>query len=168
MIILLYLIVITGWALLILIIKCRKAREKRIALERQQAQLQNAVHVIQIGNQFYDVIPVSRCHHSNSRCRSYHIRHSDSNSHINPTFVLDEGVYPSASASSIEAPPSYDDVIRLPNQYPKRNSSNNENPPTLEEIERVNSNTTINSQSTAIFITSQDHNLTTNRDTTLR
>ncbi|XP_070499812.1 uncharacterized protein [Chironomus tepperi] len=167
MIILLYLIVITGWALLILIIKCRKAREKRIAMERHQAQLQNAVHVIQIGNQFYDVIPVSRCQHSNSRCRSYHIRQSESNSHVNPTFVLDEGVYPSAPASNIEAPPSYDDVIRLPNQYPKRNSTNNEHPPTLEEIERNNSNTTINSESTAIFVTSQDYNLTTPRNATI-
>lgn len=36
MIILLYLAVISGWALLILLIKCRKAREKRIAMEQQQ------------------------------------------------------------------------------------------------------------------------------------
>lgn len=72
-----------------------------------------------------------------------------------------------APASSIEAPPSYDDVIRLPNQYPKRNSSNSENPPTLEEIERDNSSTTVNSQSTAIYVTSQDHNLTTNRNASL-
>lgn len=36
MIILLYLIVIFGWALLILVIKCRKAREKRIALAQQE------------------------------------------------------------------------------------------------------------------------------------
>jgi hypothetical protein len=38
MIILLYLIVILGWALLILIIKCRKAREKRIALAQQEGE----------------------------------------------------------------------------------------------------------------------------------
>lgn len=36
MIILLYLIVIFGWALLILVIKCRKAREKRIAMAQQE------------------------------------------------------------------------------------------------------------------------------------
>lgn len=122
MIILLYLTVIFGWALLILVIKCRKAREKRIALAQQEgthyenvlgradifiwshvsAQTQNAVHVIQIGNSFYDVIPITnpsstRCHH-NCR-RGYQIRHSTSNSslnaHTNPTFVLDEGIYPS-------------------------------------------------------------------------
>jgi hypothetical protein len=72
------------------------------------AQTQNAVHVIQIGNSFYDVIPianpssssVSRCHH-HSYCRRSYIRHSTSNSslnlnaHTNPTFVLDEGIYPS-------------------------------------------------------------------------
>ena len=73
-----------------------------------------------------------------------------------------------APASSLEAPPCYDDVIRLPNQYPKRNSANNESPPTLEEIERDNSNTTINSQSTAIFVTSQDYNLATNQNVTSR
>lgn len=39
MIILLYLVVIFGWALLILIIKCRKAREKRIAMEQQEGEL---------------------------------------------------------------------------------------------------------------------------------
>lgn len=38
MIILLYLIVILGWALLILVIKCRKAREKRIALAQQEGE----------------------------------------------------------------------------------------------------------------------------------
>jgi flagellar biogenesis protein FliO len=38
MIILLYLIVIFGWALLIMIIKCRKAREKRIALAQQEGE----------------------------------------------------------------------------------------------------------------------------------
>lgn len=128
MIILLYLIVISGWALLILLIKCRKAREKRIAMEQQQgmtrigifgicvtkitinflpfsAQIQNAVHVIQIGNSFYDVIPISRCSHSHSRCRGFHIRNSESNSslsqansHVNPSFILEEGVYPSGRA----------------------------------------------------------------------
>jgi hypothetical protein len=38
MIILLYLVVIFGWALLILVIKCRKAREKRIALAQQEGK----------------------------------------------------------------------------------------------------------------------------------
>lgn len=112
MIILLYLIVIFGWAILILIIKCRKAREKRIALAQQEeAQAQAAVHVIQIGNNFYDVIPitnsatgVTRCpHHQHSHCRRF--RHSSSNnslnhnSHSNPTFILDEGVYPTSGKS---------------------------------------------------------------------
>lgn len=109
MIILLYLIVIFGWAILILIIKCRKAREKRIAMAQQEeAQAQAAVHVIQIGNNFYDVIPitnsgtgVARCpHHQHSHCRRF--RHSSSNSslnhnsHSNPTFILDEGIFPTS------------------------------------------------------------------------
>lgn len=109
MIILLYLIVILGWALLILIIKCRKAREKRIALAQQEAQIDSAVHVIQIGNTFYDVIPISnpsasvtRCHHHSHCRRGYQMRHCDSenslnaNSHTNPTFVMDEGIFPSS------------------------------------------------------------------------
>ena len=114
MIILLYLIVILGWALLILVIKCRKAREKRIALAQQEAQMENSVHVIQIGNTFYDVIPITnpsssttRCHHHSHCRRGFHMRHCDSNSslnvnsHTNPTFVMDEGIFPSGEFSKI-------------------------------------------------------------------
>lgn len=194
MIILLYLIVILGWALLILVIKCRKAREKRIALAQQEAQIENSVHVIQIGNTFYDVIPitnpsssVTHCHHHSHCRRGYHMRHCDSNSslnansHTNPTFVMDEGVFPGgelikgclisqnlrqfilAPAAGLEAPPSYDEVIRLPNQYPKLNNSTavtvSENPPpTIAEIEaNGDSVTTITSLSPAV-ITSQQRN----------
>lgn len=39
MIILLYLIVIFGWALLIMVIKCRKAREKRIAMAQAEGKI---------------------------------------------------------------------------------------------------------------------------------
>lgn len=117
---------IFGWALLILVIKCRKAREKRIALAQQEglmeclyfivilncffiAQNQNAVHVIQIGNTFYDVIPITnpsapitRCHHHSHCNRVYNSHHSDTdNSHTNPTFVLDEGVYPSGEIAKV-------------------------------------------------------------------
>lgn len=38
MIILLYLIVIVAWALTILLIRCRKAREKRMALAQQEGR----------------------------------------------------------------------------------------------------------------------------------
>lgn len=127
------------------------------------AQNQNAVHVIQIGNTFYDVIPitnpsasVTRCHHHSHCRRGFHI-HSDSNSslnanaHTNPTFILDEGIYP--SAPNIEAPPPpYEDVIRLPQQYPKLSNSaaatpiSEIPPPTIAEIEG-NSITTITSLS---------------------
>lgn len=155
------------------------------------AQTQGAVHVIQIGNSFYDVIPITnpssstaRCHHHGHCRRGFHIRHSasnsslDINSHTNPTFVLDEGVYPSgkpqksaavdfstyfaisAPPPGLEAPPSYDEVIRLPNHYPKITSSTsvtpvNENPPTIAEIEaNGHSITTLTSSSPAV-ITSQ-------------
>ncbi|CRL03541.1 CLUMA_CG016568, isoform A [Clunio marinus] len=179
MIILLYLIVILGWALLILIIKCRKAREKRIAMAEPQNQ--NAIHVIQIGNTFYDVIPINnpsasvarcprRCHHHSHCRRSVRVQRSESNSsinninaHTNPSFVLDEGVYPGAPPSGLEAPPSYDEVIRLPNQYPKITSSstvvtpiNEHPPPTIAEIEgNDNSITTITSLSPAVFSNQQ-------------
>jgi hypothetical protein len=60
-------------------------------------------------------------------------------------------------------PPSYDEVIRLPNQYPKLTSTyaSTENlpPPTLEEIERgSHSITTITSQTPAI-ITQPNHRI---------
>lgn len=115
--------------MLVLVIKCRKAREKRIALARQEgekfkyfrnsimtfkvisAQSQNGVHVVQIGNSFYDVIPITspsasitRCHHHSQCQRAYHMRSSDSssslnaNAHSNPTFILDEGVFPSGKS----------------------------------------------------------------------
>lgn len=156
------------------------------------AQTQGAVHVIQIGNSFYDVIPITnpsastaRCHHHAHCRRGFSIRHStsnsslDINSHTNPTFVLDEGVFPSgkhrhsseegflknfailAPPPGLEAPPSYDEVIRLPNQYPKITSSTsvtpvNENPPTIAEIEaNGHSITTLTSSSPAV-ITSQN------------
>lgn len=53
-------------------------------------------------------------------------------------------------------PPSYDEVIRLPNQYPKINSTHasteNLPPPTLDELERGNySIATITSQTPAII-----------------
>lgn len=60
-----------------------------------------------------------------------------------------------APAPSHEMPPSYDEVIRLPNQYPKRDSvhASRENlpPPTIEEIEGSHSITTITSQTPAII-----------------
>jgi hypothetical protein len=101
------------------------------------------------------------------------------NAHTNPTFVLDEGIYPSGKFSdqfyrnmkqekkslflseappvSNELPPSYEEVIRLPSQYPKLNSTTatpeNENPPpTIAEIEA-------NEQSSSpALITSQQRN----------
>lgn len=53
-------------------------------------------------------------------------------------------------------PPSYDEVIRLPNQYPKRTESRenleNSPPPTMAEIEEGNhSIATITSQTPAII-----------------
>lgn len=111
MIILLYLCVILGWALLILVIKCRKAREKRILLQQQQeAQAQAAVHVIQIGNSFYDVIPItnngSRCSldHPHS-CRRFLTSNSTNSlnrqSHTNPSFIMDESVFPNGNIGEL-------------------------------------------------------------------
>ena len=113
MIILLYLCVILGWALLILVIKCRKAREKRLLLQQQQeAQAQAAVHVIQIGNNFYDVIPItnngSRCsldHTHPHTCRRFLQSNSTSSlnrqSHTNPSFIMDESIFPSENMGKI-------------------------------------------------------------------
>ena len=148
--------------------------------------------MIQIGNTFYDVIPitnpsasVSRCNHHSHCRRGFHIRHSDSNSslnpnsHTNPTFVLDEGVYPTGKLqeledlsvefnefflgppAGLEAPPSYEEVIRLPNQYPKLTNATSvtsihDNPPTIAEIEaNGQSITTITSSSPAVITNQQ-------------
>lgn len=52
-------------------------------------------------------------------------------------------------------PPSYDEVIRLPNQYPKINSPD-QPPPTIEEIERGNHSITTISSNTPAIITQQN------------
>jgi hypothetical protein len=67
----------------------------------------------------------------------------------------------SAPSAGLELPPSYDEVIRLPNQYPKLNSTTvtpvSENPPpTIAEIEaNGHSITTISSLSPAVFTNQQ-------------
>lgn len=134
------------------------------------------------------MIPVtnpSRCHHSHPCRRGYQIRQSSSNlslnAHTNPTFVLDEGVYPSGkmvnqfneneiseciSAPPVrnELPPSYDEVIRLPNQYPKPQSTlatpegDNEHPPTIAEIEASEQSIATISSSSPALITNQQRN----------
>lgn len=63
------------------------------------------------------------------------------------------------AAPNYELPPSYEEVVNLPNQYPKRTQST-ENleapPPTIAEIEALNSITTI-TQHTPAIITQHQH-----------
>lgn len=53
--------------------------------------------------------------------------------------IIESILHSLAPTAGLEAPPSYDEVIRLPNQYPKLNSTTatpvTENPPSIEEIE---------------------------------
>jgi hypothetical protein len=63
---------------------------------------------------------------------------------------------PAPSDSNSELPPSYDEVIRLPNQYPKRSSSVHDDPPTLEELEENNSIMTISANTPAVFTQSRE------------
>uniref|UniRef100_A0A336KCF2 CSON006894 protein n=1 Tax=Culicoides sonorensis TaxID=179676 RepID=A0A336KCF2_CULSO len=141
-----YLSLILGWIFLILMLKCKRARAKRLAEELEQATVVAAqpCHVIQIGSNYYDIIPVSSSNNfSNYRscineCDVQHrLRNADSNNnmtieetpittnsntsqitHTNPAFILDNGgIFP--SSTNCDLPPSYEDVMRLPTSFPK-------------------------------------------------
>lgn len=143
MIIFLYLILVLAWALLIIILKCKKARAKRLAELQEAAQ---PVHVVQIGSNLYDIMSIQHHHHHLGRAPPYgtvydclatgdHHHQSSSSTvgmapnggggrstvtHSNAAFVGDDGsVYPGSHISPLEPPPSYDEVIRLPAHYPK-------------------------------------------------
>lgn len=134
MIIFLYLILVLAWALLIVILKCKKARAKRLA-ELQEAAQQ--VHVVQIGSNLYDIMAIQAHHHHNGRppygtvydCLGTHDGYggagqtrssSTAVTHSNAAFIGDDGsVYPGSNIAPLEPPPSYDEVIRLPAHYPK-------------------------------------------------
>lgn len=142
MIIFLYLILVLAWALLIIILKCKKARAKRLA-ELQEAS--QPVHVVQIGSNLYDIMSIQHHHHTHPMGRvppygtvydclgtgdHQHHHHGttpgsngggrSSVTHSNAAFVGDDGsVYPGSHISPLEPPPSYDEVIRLPAHYPK-------------------------------------------------
>lgn len=148
MIIFLYLILVLAWALLIIILKCKKARAKRLAELQEAAQ---PVHVVQIGSNLYDIMSIQHHqHHHLGRVPPYgtvydclattgdhqhHHHHSSTGTtgaggggrslttsvtHSNAAFVGDDGsIYPGSHISPLEPPPSYDEVIRLPAHYPK-------------------------------------------------
>lgn len=132
MIIFLYLILVLAWALLIIILKCKKARAKRLAELQEAAQ---PVHVVQIGSNLYDIMSIQHHHHHRPPYGTMydclgpadhpssgvgHARSSTSVTHSNAAFVGDDGsVYPGSNIPPLEPPPSYDEVIRLPAHYPK-------------------------------------------------
>lgn len=147
MIIFLYLILVLAWALLIIILKCKKARAKRLAELQEAAQ---PVHVVQIGSNLYDIMSIQHHHHTHPLGRvppygtvydclgtgDHHHHHGSTTgsngggaggrslttsvTHSNAAFVGDDGsVYPGSHISPLEPPPSYDEVIRLPAYYPK-------------------------------------------------
>lgn len=131
MIIFLYLILVLAWALLIVILKCKKARAKRLA-ELQEAAQQ--VHVVQIGSNLYDIMTIQHHHHRPPYGTVYDClgtndgyggggqTRSTTNTvtHSNAAFIGDDGsVYPGSNIAPLEPPPSYDEVIRLPAHYPK-------------------------------------------------
>lgn len=132
MIIFLYLILVLAWALLIVILKCKKARAKRLAELQEAAQ---PVHVVQIGSNLYDIMAIQHHHHhsrppygtvydclgANDGYGGGQTRSSTTTvTHSNAAFIGDDGsVYPGSNIPPIEPPPSYDEVIRLPAHYPK-------------------------------------------------
>lgn len=116
-----YLLLIVGWILLILVLKCKRARAKRIAEEAAVAAAAAAqqCHVIQIGSNYYDIIPSNHGFSSSSCHRSCSSNLHLDDSHSNPAFIIDEpGVFPT-NGSLPDLPPSYEDVMRLPSSYPK-------------------------------------------------
>ncbi|XP_050075541.1 uncharacterized protein LOC126562976 [Anopheles maculipalpis] len=124
MIIFLYLILVLAWALLIIILKCKKARAKRLAEQEEMAQ---PVHVVQIGSNLYDIMSLHRDNYSgvyscleHGTIAQHRQRASASVTHSNAAFVGDDGsVYPGNGMVALEPPPSYEEVIRLPAYYPK-------------------------------------------------
>ncbi|XP_053675789.1 uncharacterized protein LOC128726033 [Anopheles nili] len=125
MIIFLYLILVLAWALLIIILKCKKARAKRLAEQEEIAQ--QPVHVVQIGSNLYDIMSLQRDNYSGVYgCHEHGIiaqhrqRASASVTHSNAAFIGDDGaIYPGNGMVAMEPPPSYEEVIRLPAYYPK-------------------------------------------------
>uniref|UniRef100_A0AAG5DIU0 Uncharacterized protein n=1 Tax=Anopheles atroparvus TaxID=41427 RepID=A0AAG5DIU0_ANOAO len=124
MIIFLYLILVLAWALLIIILKCKKARAKRLA---EQEEMTQQVHVVQIGTNLYDIMSLHRDNYSgvyscmeHGTIAQHRQRSSTSVTHSNAAFIGDDGsVYPGNSMVALEPPPSYEEVIRLPAYYPK-------------------------------------------------
>lgn len=130
MIIFLYLILVLAWALLIIILKCKKARAKRLAELQEAAQ---PVHVVQIGSNLYDIMSIQHHHHhrapygtvydclgTGEGCGQTHRTGTTAVTHSNAAFIGDDGsVYPGSNIPPLEPPPSYDEVIRLPAHYPK-------------------------------------------------
>uniref|UniRef100_A0A2Y9D1G8 Uncharacterized protein n=1 Tax=Anopheles dirus TaxID=7168 RepID=A0A2Y9D1G8_9DIPT len=124
MIIFLYLILVLAWALLIIILKCKKARAKRLAEQEEMAQ---PVHVVQIGSNLYDIMSLHRDNYSgvyscleHGTIAQHRQRASASVTHSNPAFIGDDGsIYPGNGMVALEPPPSYEEVIRLPAYYPK-------------------------------------------------
>uniref|UniRef100_A0A182PQK9 Uncharacterized protein n=1 Tax=Anopheles epiroticus TaxID=199890 RepID=A0A182PQK9_9DIPT len=124
MIIFLYLILVLAWALLIIILKCKKARAKRLAEQEEMAQ---PVHVVQIGSNLYDIMSLHRDNYSgvyscleHGTIAQHRQRASASVTHSNAAFIGDDGsIYPGNGMVALEPPPSYEEVIRLPAYYPK-------------------------------------------------
>lgn len=87
-----YLLLILGWIFLILVLKCKRARAKRLAEEQAAAAIAaQPCHVIQIGSNYYDIIPVSSSSHHNfsnyrscaNECNLQHqLANADSNNNI--------------------------------------------------------------------------------------
>uniref|UniRef100_A0A2M4BX36 Putative secreted protein n=1 Tax=Anopheles marajoara TaxID=58244 RepID=A0A2M4BX36_9DIPT len=129
MIIFLYLILVLAWALLIIILKCKKARAKRLAEQDELAHAGGPVHVVQIGSNLYDIMSLHRdnysgvysCLEHGTIAQHRHQRAATTSvTHSNSAFVGDDGsIYPGNGMVTMEPPPSYDEVIRLPAYYPK-------------------------------------------------
>lgn len=124
-----YLLLIVGWILLILVLKCKRARAKRLA-EEQAAAAAAQCHIIQIGSNYYDIVPSNHPFTANSyrSCSTLHLDETNGLNnnrvseeiHTNPAFIIHDegGVFPTTGTLP-DLPPSYDEVIRLPNSYPK-------------------------------------------------
>lgn len=104
-----------------------KKSELLISAAAQAAQC----HIIQIGSNYYDIVPSNHPFGANSyrSCSTLHLDDRNNNSsggfsgdHTNPGFIIDEGdgggVFPT-NGTLPDLPPSYDDVMRLPSSYPK-------------------------------------------------
>lgn len=102
----LYIILIVGWIILVIALKCKRIHQRQPPCDPSTNQ---PIHVIQIDPSIYESV------------RSNHSQHSWRTiaAHTNQAYLPDEPMY-SPPPNVFAPPPSYEEVMRATHIYPKR------------------------------------------------